>query len=80
MIANKVTKKFWVEAANAACYTLNTCMSRPLLYKTPYDLLKGIKPKISRLRIYGCKFFIHNNGINLLGKFDARSDEGTFWR
>ncbi|XP_070057453.1 uncharacterized mitochondrial protein AtMg00820-like [Nicotiana tomentosiformis] len=37
-------------------------MTRPLIEKTPYKLLKGRKPKISHLRSFGCKCFVHNNG------------------
>ena len=35
-------------------------------------------PNISHLRVFGYKCFIHKNGKNLLGKFDARSDKGIF--
>ena len=78
MIASKITNQFWAEAINTTCYTINRCMTRPLLEKTPYELLKGRKPNISHLRVFGCKCFIHNNGKNLPGKFDARSDNGIF--
>ncbi|XP_070004135.1 uncharacterized protein [Nicotiana sylvestris] len=54
------------------------CMTRPLVEKTPYELLKGIKPKISHLRAFGCKCFVHNNGKDSLGKFDPRSNEEVF--
>ena len=53
-------------------------MLRPLLEKTSYELLRGRKPNISHLRAFGCKCFVHNNGKDNLGKFDARSDEGIF--
>ncbi|XP_070032656.1 uncharacterized protein [Nicotiana tomentosiformis] len=53
-------------------------MTRPLVEKTPYELLKGRKPNISHLRAFGCKFFVHNNGKDSLGKFDPRSDEAVF--
>lgn len=54
-------------------------MIRPLLEKTPYELLKGRKPNISHLREFVCKCFVHINGKNSLGKFDPKSDEGVFW-
>ena len=62
MITSKITNQFLAEAINTACYTINRCMTRPLLEKTPYELLKGRKPNISHLRVFGCKCFIHNNG------------------
>ena len=47
-----------------------------MLNKTPYELLKCIKPYISHIRTFRCKLFIHNNGKNVLGMFDSRNDEG----
>ena len=51
---------------------------RPILKKTPYELFNGRKPNISHLHVFGCKFFVLNNGKENLGKFDAKSDEGIF--
>lgn len=53
-------------------------MSRPLQEKTLYELLNCRKPNISHLRAFGCTCFIHNNNKDLLGKFDAKSNEGNF--
>jgi len=53
-------------------------MIRPILNKTPYELLKGRKPNIMHLRVFGCKYFVHNIGKDALGKFDLRSDEAIF--
>jgi len=30
------------------------------------------------LRIFGCKYYVHNNGKDALGKFNPRSDEAIF--
>nr|XP_009773554.1 PREDICTED: uncharacterized protein LOC104223752 [Nicotiana sylvestris] len=35
-------------------------------------------PKLTYLRIFGCKYFVLNSGNEALGKFDAKSDEGIF--
>ncbi|XP_070032929.1 uncharacterized protein [Nicotiana tomentosiformis] len=43
------------------------CMTRPLVEKTPYELLKGRKPNTSYLRAFGCKCFVYNNGKDSLG-------------
>jgi len=48
------------------------------LKKTPYELFKGRKPNLSRLKVFGCKCFILNNGNDNLGKFDSKADEGIF--
>ncbi|CAM8956208.1 unnamed protein product [Rhodiola kirilowii] len=78
LIESRLARSFWAEAMNAACYILNRCYLRPILDKTPYELLKGRKPNISHLRVFGSKCYVHNNGKNQLGKFDPRSDEGIF--
>jgi len=65
---------------NTANYVLNRCLIRPILKRTPYELFKAKRLNISHLKPFGCKCFVHNNGKNNLGKFDARSDEGIFVR
>ncbi|GAB2299566.1 hypothetical protein Dimus_038569 [Dionaea muscipula] len=78
LIASNLPKYFWAEAVSTACYIINRVMIRPILKKTPYELFKGRKPNITHFRTFGSKCFVHNNGKDNLGKFDARSDEGTF--
>ena len=71
-------KYFWAEAMNTACYVLNRVNIRAKSNKTPYELLKGKTPNLSHLHVFGCKCFILNNRKNVLGKFDAKADEGIF--
>ncbi|GKV40372.1 hypothetical protein SLEP1_g48027 [Rubroshorea leprosula] len=75
---NQLPKYFWAEAINTACYILNRVLIRSNLNKTPYELWKNKKPNISHFRAFGCKCFVHNNGKENLGKFDAKSDEAVF--
>ena len=74
----KLPKYFWAEAVNTACYVLNRVNIRAKANKTPYELLKGKTPNLVHLHVFGCKYFILNNGKNILGKFDAKADEGIF--
>src|ERR1044071_5787940 len=78
LISSGLAPSFWAEAVNTACYIINRAMLRPILDKTPYELLGGLPPSIAHLRVFGCKCFVHNNGKDNLGKFDARSDEAIF--
>jgi len=71
-------KYFWADAINIACHVLNTIVLRPILDMTPYKLLKGRKPNLSYLRVFGCKCFILNNGKDKLGKFNAKANDGIF--
>jgi len=53
LLSSKLPHSFWAEAVNTACYIINRYMTRPLVEKTPYELLKGRKPNISHLRAFG---------------------------
>ena len=66
---------FWAKAMNTTNYVLNRCLIHPILEKTPDELFKSKKSNISYFRAFGCKCFIHSNGKDRLGKFDARSGE-----
>ena len=57
---------------------MNCVLIRPILKKTPYELLNGRKPNVSDLKVFGCKCYILNNGKESLGKFDAKSEKGIF--
>jgi len=75
---NNTSQVFWADAMNTACYISNRAYLTKEHGKTPYELYKGRKPNITHLHVFGCKCFIHNNGKDNLGKFDAKSDEGLF--
>jgi len=78
MCESNVSQNLRADVINTANYVLNRCLIRPILKRTPYELFKGKKPNITYFRPSGCKCFVHNNGKNNLGKFDARCDEGIF--
>ncbi|KAL8092978.1 hypothetical protein AgCh_035017 [Apium graveolens] len=74
---SKLPRKFWAEAVHTSCYVLNRVLIRPILLKTPYELLKKRTPNISYFRVFGSKCFILDTQNNR-GKFDAKSSEGIF--
>ena len=74
---SKLPRSFWAEAVNTACYVLNRVLIRPILDKTPYELLKKKRPNISYFRIFGSKCFVLKT-IGNDGKFDAKSYEAIF--
>ena len=59
---------FWAEAVNTSCYISNRVFKRPILNKTSYELWNNRKPKISYLRVFGCKCFILNTKKNMILK------------
>jgi Integrase core domain. len=72
----KTPRKFWAEAINTACYISSRVFLRSKLGKTSYELRFGYQPKVSHLRVFGCKCFVLNSGN--LDKFEARSTDGLF--
>ena len=74
---HSLPKYIWAEAVNTTCFVINRVLVRPLLSKTPYELWNNKKPNVSYSKIFGYKCFILN-GKDVLGKFDAKSDEGIF--
>ena len=68
---------FWEEAISTACFTQNcTLINRHGV--TPYQSLKGKKPSLKHLHIFGCKCFVLRTHPEQLGKFEAKADEGIF--
>jgi hypothetical protein len=54
----KTSDRFWVEAINTACYSINRLYLHRILKKTSYELLTGKKPNFSYFRVFGSKCFI----------------------
>jgi hypothetical protein len=71
----KTPDRFWVEAINIACYSINRLYLHRILKKTSYELLTGKKPNISYFRVFGSKcFIIIKRGRN--SKFAPKVVEG----
>src|SRR5664279_199727 len=58
----KYPYNFWAEAINTACHLSNRLYLRPLLGKTPYELLVGKKPSLHYIRVFGCKCQVYIKG------------------
>jgi hypothetical protein len=54
----KTPDRFWAEAINTACYSINRLYLHQILKKTSYELLTGKKPNVSYFRVFGSKCFI----------------------
>jgi hypothetical protein len=71
----KMPDRFWAEAINTACYSINRLYLHRILKKTSYELLTGKKPKVSYFRVFGSKCFILvKRGIK--SKFAPKAIEG----
>jgi hypothetical protein len=54
----KTSDRFWAEAINTACYSINRLYLHRILKKTSYELLTSKKPNVSYFRVFGSKCFI----------------------
>jgi hypothetical protein len=54
----KTSDRFWAEAINTACYSINRLYLHRILKKTSYELLSGKNPNVSYFRVFGSKCFI----------------------
>jgi hypothetical protein len=54
----KMPERFWLEAVNRACHTINRLYLHHLLKKTSYELLTDNKPNVSYFRVFGSKCYI----------------------
>jgi hypothetical protein len=54
----KTLDRFWAEAINTACYSINRLYLHRILKKTSYELRTGKKPNVSYFRFFGSKCFI----------------------
>jgi hypothetical protein len=54
----KTPDRFWAEAINTACYSINRLYLHRILKKTSYELLTGKKPNVSYFRVFGRKCFV----------------------
>jgi transposase InsO family protein len=49
----KTPDRFWVEAINTACYSINRLYLHRILKKTSYELLTGKNLNVSYFRVFG---------------------------
>jgi hypothetical protein len=71
----KTPDRFWVEAINIACYSINRLYLHQILKKRSYELLTGKKPNVSYFIVVGSKCFILiKRGRN--SKFAPKAIEG----
>jgi hypothetical protein len=54
----KTPDRFWAEAINTACYSINWFYLHRILKKTSYELLTSKKPNVLYFRVFGSKCFI----------------------
>lgn len=56
--AMSMPQNYWAEAVRHSIYLLNRIPTKPLTGKTPYEILKGRKPNLQHLRVFGCVAYV----------------------
>ena len=75
MLSNAgLSRMFWAEAVNTACYLINRGPHTGLNLKTPFELWSGKSADYTNLRIFGCTAYYHVNE----GKLEPRAKKGVF--
>jgi hypothetical protein len=71
----KIPDRFWAEAVNTACYSINRLYLHRIVKKTSYELLTGKMPNVSYFIVFGRKrFILIKSGRN--SKFAPKAVEG----
>ena len=75
LLESNLPKSFWTYAVMASAYIRNRCFNQRIK-DTPFYMLTGIRPDVSKLHIFGtiCYPYIEE----YKKKLDARSYEGIF--
>jgi hypothetical protein len=71
----KAPDRFWAEAINTACYSINRLYLHRILKKTSYELLTDKKPNVSYFKVFGSKCFILVKRVRK-SKFSPKDVEG----
>ena len=71
--AMKVPNYLWGEAVRHATYLINRVPTRALKDQTPYERLRGRKPSIGHIRVFGCVAHAKRDSA-LIKKLDDRSE------
>ncbi|CAL2237480.1 unnamed protein product [Prunus armeniaca] len=71
-----VPLKFLGESLQTASYLINRLLTPLLAHKSPYELLHGVQPTYSHLRVFGCLCYATN--LTPTHKFDTRAHRCLF--
>lgn len=73
LIQSNSPSYLWGEALEAITYIYNRTPHRALSFKTPYELLNGVKPNILNIKTWGSLAYYHTN--EYISKLSPRKEE-----
>ena len=75
LLARNVPKFLWTAAVSYASWLRNRLPSRATPGHTPFSLVHGRRPDLSRAHEFGSKVYVH---LHDAGKLEARAEEAIF--
>lgn len=72
----QLPSNLWPELIRTAAYLANRTPLRRFNYKTPYELVFALLPRLHHFRTIGCTAFIKDNKIKPTRKLDAQAQIG----
>ena len=70
---------FWAEALSAFVHVWNRTSTSAVAHKTPYETFYGVKPDVSRLRVWGCTAYVHvQKDKRALGNLGSHMEKCVF--
>ena len=54
-----LSRDYWAEEIDIACYLVNKSSTLTLFNKIPYEAWVGRNPSLTHLRVFGCDAFVH---------------------
>ena len=72
----KIHNRFWPEVIETAVYLKNRTLANTFERKTPYEIMRGEKPDIRNLKLYGSRVFVRVPEIKRRSKWDRKADLG----
>jgi len=64
------------ELIRTAAYVLNRTPTEALNWRTPYEVVWGIKPKVQHMRPIGCRAYVLNRSLKRADKLESRALTG----
>lgn len=74
LIESGLSKQFWADAMNTACYLRNRSPSKAIENKIPEELWSGKPVKLDHLRTFGCKVWTVRSKLDKRSKLDPKGE------
>ncbi|GKA73244.1 retrovirus-related pol polyprotein from transposon TNT 1-94, partial [Tanacetum coccineum] len=68
-------QKFWCNAVDTSTYILNRILIRAILGKTPYELLRGMKPTLYYFNVFGTYIILNKHTRKIEESLNLKFDE-----